>query len=311
MSLPTRADSANRSDAILWHLRHRIDSKCWISSKQWPRYWHRFDAGDRGHRFHPSYWRKTEARVDVANIQVGWGRLIPFRNGACDLNNSTRLFDVSLSSVAHQRDPTAGNQIARTAASHGGRAIDSTRPIGNSKELMRSKFSVAVENDGCSFRCKAVLKRCRAEGYLLWSILHATLCVSQLILITPGRRKSNGFIGNPASSMKAIRKPPRHASTCNGIPCWTAILKQSGWRKRSSAMSTWEISSIGSIEPCGKLGADATSFKRIRRRFSSEQQDLTMHVFLVIARRIFFRSTMHVWGSSGIRFKMILKYEQA
>ena len=39
--------------------------------------------------------------------------------------------------------------------------------------------------------------------------------------------------------------------------------------------------------------------------------DLTMQVFLVIARRILFTSTVNVFGSIGIRFIFIRKYAAA
>jgi hypothetical protein len=45
--------------------------------------------------------------------------------------------------------------------------------------------------------------------------------------------------------MNGIRNPPRHESTCNGMLYLTAIL---------------DNSSIGSIAPDGKLGAEPTIF---------------------------------------------------
>ena len=49
-------------------------------------------------------------------------------------------------------------------------------------------------------------------------ILPYTLCVSHEMDVTPARRKSNRGIFTPASSMNGIMKPPRHASTCTGMP---------------------------------------------------------------------------------------------
>ncbi len=74
-------------------------------------------------------------------------------------------------------------------------------------------------------------------------------------------------------------------------------------------INTLEISSIGSITPCGKFGADATSLKEyfLENGFNLLFELLTMHVFLVIALRILSRSTSRVWGFNGIRFNFILK----
>lgn len=73
--------------------------------------------------------------------------------------------------------------------------------------------------------------------------------MSQLIDVTPGTRKSILYgILKPASSINGIRKPPTHESTCTGILYLIPSLA---------------ISSTGSITPCGKLGAEATSLKKI------------------------------------------------
>jgi hypothetical protein len=60
--------------------------------------------------------------------------------------------------------------------------------------------------------------------------------------------------------------------------------------------NTLEISSIGSIKPCGKFGADATSLKEyfVENCFNLLFGLLTMHVFLVIALRSLSRSTSPV-----------------
>lgn len=51
-----------------------------------------------------------------------------------------------------------------------------------------------------------------------------TLCVSQLILVTPSTRKSNGSTGKPAFSKKGMMKLPRQQSTCRPILCFFASL---------------------------------------------------------------------------------------
>lgn len=79
------------------------------------------------------------------------------------------------------------------------------------------------------------------------------LWVSQLILVTPARRKSNGSVGKPAFSRYGIRKDPRQQSTWSGIFFLTASL---------------ESAETSSIMPCGKFGAEATNrtvFELMRR----------------------------------------------
>ena len=76
-------------------------------------------------------------------------------------------------------------------------------------------------------------------------------------------------------------------------------------------VNTLAISSIGSIAPCGKQGADATSYQRENWRRGISEKCPTKHVFLFIARRIFVRSISCVCGSSGTRRNFIFRYEQA
>ena len=74
------------------------------------------------------------------------------------------------------------------------------------------------------------------KGYMITCFMLKihTLCVSAEILVTPGTRKSNGWICRSQSSAKATRNPPRQASTCNGIP---------------NSSPSFAISTIGSIRP--------------------------------------------------------------
>ena len=67
--------------------------------------------------------------------------------------------------------------------------------------------------------------------------------MSQLIEVTPGSLKSKRGNLKPASSIKMIRNPPKQASTCSGILYFTA---------------NFDSSSIGSITPTGKFGAEPT-----------------------------------------------------
>lgn len=69
------------------------------------------------------------------------------------------------------------------------------------------------------------------------------LCVSQLMEVTPLRRKSKGTVSKPAFSRKGRRKEPRQQST------W------SGRRFLSASLDSAEMSSM---MPCGKLGAEPT-----------------------------------------------------
>lgn len=72
-----------------------------------------------------------------------------------------------------------------------------------------------------------------------------TLCVSADILVTPGRRKSKGFIGYPAFSMNGKMNPPKQQSTWTGT--WYVLPKAA-------------ICSIPSIIPWGNWGAEPTSY---------------------------------------------------
>ncbi len=69
------------------------------------------------------------------------------------------------------------------------------------------------------------------------------LCVSQLMEVTPLRRKSKGVVSKPAFSRKGTRKEPRQQSTCRGSCFLRAIL---------------ERAEMSSMIPCGKLGAEPT-----------------------------------------------------
>ena len=69
------------------------------------------------------------------------------------------------------------------------------------------------------------------------------LWVSQLILVTPLRVKSNGVVANPARARNGIRNEPRQASTWSGI------------RLR---MATRDKAAMSSMIPCGKVGAEPT-----------------------------------------------------
>ena len=74
--------------------------------------------------------------------------------------------------------------------------------------------------------------------------MYAYLWVSMLIDVTPGNRKSKSGREKPASAMNGMRKPPKQASTCNGM---------------LYLIANCESSSIGSIAPFGKFGAEAPS----------------------------------------------------
>ncbi len=72
------------------------------------------------------------------------------------------------------------------------------------------------------------------------------LWVSQLILVTPLRVKSNGTVGKPARERKGTRNEPRQQSTCRGsLP----FLRRA--RRERAEMS--------SMMPWGKFGAEPTS----------------------------------------------------
>ena len=73
--------------------------------------------------------------------------------------------------------------------------------------------------------------------------INPTLWVSQLMLVTPGKRKSMSGRLKPASSINGVKKPPRHESTCRGILYLTA---------------SFDNSSMGSMAPLGNCGADPT-----------------------------------------------------
>ena len=72
-----------------------------------------------------------------------------------------------------------------------------------------------------------------------------TLCVSQLIAVTPSTLKSNGSTGKPAGSRKGIMKLPRQQSTCRPTLYFFANLPK-------ATISSWQ--------PSGKLIADPTSY---------------------------------------------------
>lgn len=69
------------------------------------------------------------------------------------------------------------------------------------------------------------------------------LCVSQLMEVTPRRRKSKGTVGKPAAERKGTRNEPRQQSTWRGM-C----------RRRASL----EREAMSSMMPWGKLGAEPT-----------------------------------------------------
>lgn len=69
------------------------------------------------------------------------------------------------------------------------------------------------------------------------------LCVSQLMLVTPLRVKSNGADGNPARERKGMRKEPRQQST---------------WRGRDLRRASRERAEMSSMMPWEKEGADPT-----------------------------------------------------
>ena len=69
------------------------------------------------------------------------------------------------------------------------------------------------------------------------------LCVSQLILVTPLRAKSNGTEGNPARERKGMRNDPRQQST---------------WRGRDLRRASRERALMSSMMPWEKEGADPT-----------------------------------------------------
>jgi len=87
------------------------------------------------------------------------------------------------------------------------------------------------------------------------------LCVSQLMLVTPGTRKSKSGAWKPERARKGIRKEPRQQSTCRHV------LRDCARRPRVGMSSTM---------PWGKLGALPTRriVFELRRRDTCDVETL-------------------------------------
>lgn len=130
---------------------------------------------------------------------------------------------------------------------NGWTGIDAPGPIRNRKVLMVNVLLVLVQDDTGPFRSISKLRKEQKSSSRSHRLsMQPTLWVSAEMLVTPGTRKSNSSpTSYPTSFIKAIKNPPRQASTCRGMFFLTAIAA---------------IFRTGSITPCGYCGADATNW---------------------------------------------------
>ena len=84
--------------------------------------------------------------------------VLPISHGARRSNDLSGFFNVTFEPIVHHRGPTTGNNVPRTATRNRRWCVDATGPVGQGVELIRAKFSGAIENHRSAFRWEAILK---------------------------------------------------------------------------------------------------------------------------------------------------------